>query len=191
MTLEDAGRPTPRAVILDRDGVINHDSDAYIKSLQEWRAIPGSIDAIARLSRAGWIVAVCTNQSGIARGLLQPTDLAAMHDRLLELVRGAGGDINGIFVCPHGPEHGCDCRKPRPGLLLKASQALGFPLAGTPVIGDSARDLEAARRVSARPILVRTGKGQRTLSHMREPPEELHADLAAAVSALLEESERN
>ena len=191
MTLEQAGRPTPRAVILDRDGVINHDSDAYIKSLQEWRTIPGSIDAIVRLSRAGWIVAVCTNQSGIARGLLEPTELTAMHDRLRELVRTAGGDINGIFVCPHGPEDGCDCRKPKPGLLLKASQALGFSLTGTPVIGDSARDLEAARRVGARPILVRTGKGERTLSYMPEPPEDLHADLAAAVSALLNESERN
>ncbi|MCC5858879.1 MAG: D-glycero-beta-D-manno-heptose 1,7-bisphosphate 7-phosphatase [Ectothiorhodospiraceae bacterium] len=173
------------AVILDRDGVINQDSDNYIRSVHEWQPLPGSIDAIARLSRAGWLVAVCTNQSGLARGLFTEDTLNAIHARLVELVEAAGGGIDGIFVCPHGPDDGCDCRKPRPGLLLRAAERLGFSLRDVPVIGDADRDLEAARAVGARPILVLTGKGQRTRNAGKAEDVETYQDLSAAVDALL------
>ncbi|MEX0732589.1 MAG: D-glycero-beta-D-manno-heptose 1,7-bisphosphate 7-phosphatase [Aquisalimonadaceae bacterium] len=180
------------AVILDRDGVINEDSDAYIKTVGEWRPIAGSIRAIARLSAAGWTIAICTNQSGIARGLTSVKDVDAMHARLRSLVRAEGGEIHGIFVCPHGPDDLCSCRKPLPGLLEQAARELGFSLRGVPVIGDSARDLEAAVRVDARPVLVRTGKGTRTLAQGTNlPPGDIHDNLAAAVDALLREFSEN
>jgi len=176
------------AIILDRDGVINEDSDSHIKTLAEWKPLPGSIDAIVRLSRNGWTVAVCTNQSGIARGLTAPEALEAMHAELHRLVNHQGGEIHGIFICPHGPDSDCHCRKPRPGLLLEAGSVLGFSLAGVPVIGDSARDLIAARRVGARPVLVKTGKGLRTLAAGQGPcAGDIHNNLAAAVTALLSE----
>ncbi len=174
-----------KAVILDRDGVINRDSEHYIRRLEEWQPLPGSIDAIARLSRAGWLVAVCTNQSGIARGYFTAETLDAMHARLRELVERAGGRVDGIFVCPHGPDDGCDCRKPRPGLLQQAARTLEFALPGVPVIGDAGRDLAAARAVGARPVLVLTGKGQQTLAEGDVVEAEVYDDLATAVDALL------
>lgn len=182
-------RDAPPAVILDRDGVINEDSDAFIKSLDEWHPIPGSIEAIVQLSRAGWIVAVCTNQSGIARALMPPEAVQAMHARLLHLVREQGGNIHGIYVCPHGPDDNCACRKPRPGLLLQAAGELGFSLEGIPVIGDAQRDIDAARSVVARPILVKTGKGCRTLAadHHHLPASDIHDNLATATCALIAE----
>ncbi len=174
------------AVMLDRDGVINRDSQYFIRRVDEWQPLPGSIEAIGQLSRAGWTIAVCTNQSGLARGYLDWPTLHAMHDKLRSLVTAHGGVINGIYVCPHGPDDGCTCRKPLPGLLQQAARELGFSLPGTAMIGDAARDLEAARRVGARPILVLTGKGQQTLE--AEPDVEYYPDLAAAAAALLAES---
>ncbi|ABM61997.1 D-glycero-beta-D-manno-heptose 1,7-bisphosphate 7-phosphatase [Halorhodospira halophila] len=177
-------------VILDRDGVINHDSDAFIRSPQEWVPIPGSIEAMARLTRAGWRVAIATNQSGLARGLFNAETLAAIHDKLERTVAARGGRIDALAYCPHGPDDGCTCRKPAPGLYRELADRLGEPLQGVPVIGDSARDLEAAAAVGARPVLVRTGKGEGTLARAGLPPgTEVHADLAAAVAALLEEGE--
>ena len=155
-------RPQIRLIILDRDGVINEDSDAFVKTADEWRPIAGSVDAIARLSAAGFTVAVATNQSGIARGLFDRDALEEMHAKLLSLVAEAGGRVDRIVVCPHGPDDGCDCRKPKPGLLEQLGRHYGLSLAGVPVIGDSRRDLEAALAVGARPILVRTGKGKST-----------------------------
>lgn len=177
------------AVILDRDGVINFDSDNYIRSVQEWRPIPGSLEAIARLSRAGWTIAVCTNQSGIARNLFSVDTLKTIHAEFQRRLADAGGRVDGIFVCPHGPDDGCDCRKPKPGLLVQASRRLGFSLRNVPVIGDAARDLEAARAVGGRPMLVLTGKGELTLASGVEPDTSVHADLAAAVEWLLAESD--
>ena len=178
--------------ILDRDGVINEDSDAYIKSLAEWHPIPGSIDAIARLSRAGFTVAVATNQSGLARGLFDLDDLEAMHARLNELVEAEGGRLAGIFYCPHHPDDGCDCRKPKPGLLDAIARELGEPLAGAWSIGDSLRDLEAARARDCEPVLVLTGKGERTRAQVAAEPAwqglRIFADLAAAATALIESS---
>ncbi|TLF53813.1 D-glycero-beta-D-manno-heptose 1,7-bisphosphate 7-phosphatase [Halomonas urmiana] len=156
--------PQPsKLVILDRDGVINHDSDAYVKSLDEWIPYPTAIAAIARLSRAGWTVTVATNQSGIARDYYSESMLESMHQRLHELVHQAGGEIAHIAYCPHGPNDGCDCRKPLTGLLEQIRQALDLEtLAGSWMVGDSLRDLQAGEPMGCRPVLVRTGKGRHT-----------------------------
>lgn len=150
-------------IILDRDGVINEDSDAFIKSVDECVPIPGSIEAIAKLSNAGYTVVVATNQSGVARGLLDEYSLAHIHQYLSDLVEQAGGLIAGFFYCPHGPEDGCVCRKPDPGLLDQIAMEYGVSIDGVPLVGDSLRDLVAARSGKCRPVLVKTGKGRRTL----------------------------
>ena len=149
-------------VIVDRDGVINFDSDAYIKSVSEWVAIPGSLEAIARLSRADYRVVVATNQSGIARGLYDMETLNRIHQKMTKALGEHGGRIDAIFFCPHGPDDNCHCRKPKPGLLYEIKERLKIDLAGVPVVGDSLRDLECADAVGALPVLVRTGKGSRT-----------------------------
>lgn len=149
----------PSLVILDRDGVINEDSADFVKSADEWLPLPGSIEAIARLSAAGARIAVASNQSGIARGLFSEAALLAMHEKMAALVADAGGQIDAIHICPHGPDDGCACRKPAPGLLREIEHTLGIPLAGAPFVGDSVRDLEAAQSAGAQPVLVRTGKG--------------------------------
>ena len=176
----------PKLVILDRDGVINEDSDDYIKSPQEWIPIAGSLEAIARLNHAGITVAVATNQSGIGRGLFSIDDLDQMHAKFQRSLARVGGHVDGIFFCPHAPDAGCDCRKPAPGLMYAIAQRFSMLLTDVPVIGDSKRDVDAALAVKARPILVRTGKGGRT--HRNHP--ELHQlpwfdDLATAVADLL------
>lgn len=152
-----------RLIILDRDGVINHDSDAYVKSLAEFIPYPGAIAAIARLSQAGYAVAIATNQSGIARGYFNADTLTQMHARLAVLVEGAGGTLSAIAHCPHGPEDGCDCRKPLPGLLYQIQSTLSLPtLEGSWMLGDSLRDLQAGEAAGCCPALVRTGKGKDT-----------------------------
>ncbi len=178
-----------KLVVLDRDGVINYDSEDYIKSEAEWEAIPGSLEAIARLNNAGVIVAVATNQSGIARGLLDLDSLNAIHQRLRIRLNAVGGRIEVIAFCPHGPTDDCDCRKPLPGLLREIRRRTGISLREAPVIGDARRDLEAARQVGARPILVRTGKGERTERELPQGFGEVPTfdDLAAAVDHLLEQ----
>ncbi len=150
-------------VILDRDGVINEDSAAYIKSPEEWIPIPGSLEAIARLHRAGWNVVVVTNQSGIARKLFDPDILVRIHEKMRRSVSDAGGLIEAIFFCPHAPHDNCNCRKPKPGLFLEVARRLRISLHGVPAIGDSFQDLHAAQAAGAHPILVRTGKGSETL----------------------------
>ena len=179
-----------RLVILDRDGVINHDSDEFVKTPAEWLPIDGSINAIARLSQAGFTVAVATNQSGVGRKIFDESALDAMHDKLRSLVRDAGGEVDRIAYCPHHPDDGCDCRKPAPGLLQELSQQYGVPLDGVPFIGDSERDLEAARAVNGRPILVLTGDGEQTAAELKKRGDsvETFADLDAAAAALISES---
>ena len=152
-------KSVPRLVMLDRDGVVNEDSDDYVKSVAEWKPIAGSLHAIARLCDAGFTVVVVSNQSGLARGLFDRDDLRAIHREMHRQVEAAGGHISGVFVCPHAPDAGCGCRKPQPGLLLDVERSLGIPIAGAPLVGDKAADLEAARRAGCEPILVRTGKG--------------------------------
>ncbi|MCL7930818.1 D-glycero-beta-D-manno-heptose 1,7-bisphosphate 7-phosphatase [Halomonas llamarensis] len=152
-----------RLIILDRDGVINQDSDAYIKSLAEWIPYPSAIDAMARLYKAGYTLAVATNQSGIARGYYDEKTLGTMHKRLQKLVSNAGGEIAHIAYCPHGPDDICHCRKPLPGLLEDIQKKLGRKtLEGSWMVGDSLRDLQAGEAVGCHSILVRTGKGQKT-----------------------------
>jgi D-glycero-D-manno-heptose 1,7-bisphosphate phosphatase len=153
-----------RLIILDRDGVINEDSDEYIKSPDEFIPIPGSLEAIARLNQAGYMVLIATNQSGIARGYFSMDTLNQIHDKLKRLLNAYGGRFDGIFFCPHSPEDHCNCRKPRPGLYEEISHRLRVDLTAVPAVGDSLRDLQAAQAVGALPILVRTGKGERTLA---------------------------
>jgi len=181
-----------KLIILDRDGVINEDSDQYIKSIDEWMPIPGSLEAIARLNQADYRVVVATNQSGVARGLFGFDTLNRMHTKMLKMLADVGGEIDGIFFCPHTPEENCECRKPKAGLLLDIAKRFDVDLTGVPVIGDSLRDLEAARLVNAAPILVRTGKGERTLAKgegLDGVP--VYDDLAGAVDAILKSEMQN
>jgi len=152
-------------LILDRDGVINEDSDSFIKSVDELQLIPGSVDAIARLTANGYRIFVASNQSGIARGLLDKYALAKIHQRLTAIIEEGGGFLEGWVYCPHGPQDGCDCRKPKPGLLQKISSEFDVPLRGTPFVGDSLRDLQAAKSAGCKPVLVLTGKGKMTLAN--------------------------
>lgn len=149
-----------KLAILDRDGVINFDSDLYIKSPAEWRPIPGSIEAIARLNQGGYRVAVATNQSGIGRGLFDMATLNAINDKMMEMVFRHGGRIDALFFCPHKPDEACGCRKPRTGMLEEIGARFHADLAAVPCVGDSLKDLQAADAVGAQPILVLTGKGR-------------------------------
>ena len=174
-------------LILDRDGVINRDSREFVKNVDEWLPIPGSIEAIAKLSKAGYTVAVASNQSGLARGLFDRKALRAMHRKLRRLVAAEGGRIDRIVVCPHGPKDGCHCRKPAPGLLQRLARYYCTSLDGVPAVGDSLRDLEAAVAAGATPILVRTGNGKAVA---RRLPKSLRSvsvfdNLAAVADALL------
>ncbi len=180
-------------IVLDRDGVINHDSDAYIKSPDEWIPIDGSLEAIAQLNRHGYRVAVATNQSGIDRGLFSLDTLFEIHKKMYRLLAEVGGTLEGVFFCPHLPDKGCDCRKPKPGLLRQIERRLGVSLRDVPVVGDSLRDLESARAVGAQPILVRTGKGERTLTEHRDRLQRITVDdcLYAVVDRLLSDQAGN
>ncbi len=176
-------------VILDRDGVINRDSSSFVKSAAEWIPLPGSIDAIAALSQAGFTVTVASNQSGLGRALFDRNALRAMHRKLRRLVDAAGGKVSRIVVCPHLPDAGCSCRKPAPGLIHRLARFYNTPLRGVPVVGDSLRDLEAAAAAGARPILVQTGNGKITEKTLTAEllDTEIFADLAAAARALIAE----
>lgn len=181
----------PQLVLLDRDGVINFDSPDYIKSPEEWRALPGALQAIARLNRAGVTVAICSNQSGIGRGLFTRQTLNAIHDKLLAALAAQGGHLNHIGICPHAPNADCGCRKPKPGLLIEALQRCNAAAAKTVFIGDSLRDLAAAEAAGVLPILVRTGNGRQAEARLQESGASngvVFDDLAEAVDALLRSS---
>jgi len=174
-----------KLVILDRDGTINEDSDQYIKSPSEWKPIRGSLEAIARLTQAGWRIVVATNQSGIARGLFDISALNAIHAEMHRAVGLAGGRIDAIFFCPHAADSNCECRKPKPGLLREVASRMGIELAGVPMIGDSLRDVEAAAAAGAKPYLVLTGKGKKTQATGGLPQgTEVFADLAMIAARL-------
>lgn len=153
-----------RVIILDRDGVINYDSPSYIKSPEEWHPIPGSLDAIARFSKAGWRAMIASNQSGLGRGLFDVLALDAIHDKLRARLALLGGRIDAIFYCPHAPREGCDCRKPKPGLFRQIAQLPGVDLTKALAVGDSLRDLQAAASAEVESVLVRTGNGEHTLN---------------------------
>ena len=177
-----------KLIILDRDGVINQDSDDYVKSVAEWQPIPGSIEAIAKLSMNDYHIVVATNQSGIARGFFDLDSLNQMHDKMHKLVNDAGGAIDAVLYCPHGPDEGCDCRKPKAGMYKDVAERLRIDLKGVPVVGDSLRDLQAADAVGARPLLVRTGKGERTIAKLADDLDyPVYDNLAAVVEMLLQE----
>jgi D-glycero-D-manno-heptose 1,7-bisphosphate phosphatase len=174
-------------IILDRDGVINHDSDEFIKTPAEWEPIEGSLEAIAKLNHAGYRVMVITNQSGIARGLLDVDTLSRIHSKMRRMVAQVGGKLEAILYCPHGPEDGCNCRKPLGGAFNDLAHRLRIDLADVPAVGDSLRDIQAAQAVGARPILVKTGKGETTLADPALPEGiAVYDDLAAVADALLE-----
>ncbi len=151
-------------VLLDRDGVINHDSDDYIKSAEEWRPISGSLEAIALLNDYGFKVIVITNQSGLSRGLYNEATLVEIHNKMYELVEQKGGEITTIYFCPHSPDDNCECRKPKPGLLNNFAKDYNQSLADIYFVGDKLADAQAAIAAGAKPILVKTGKGRKTLS---------------------------
>ena len=155
---------TANLIILDRDGVINYDSNEYIKNESEWIPLPGSIEAIGLLSQAGFLVCVATNQSGLARGLFNEFDLARMHELMCLMVEEQGGRIEGIFFCPHGPDDNCECRKPNIGMLVQIEQQFSQSVQNAWFIGDSEKDIDAALAKHCKPILVLTGKGSLTKS---------------------------
>lgn len=174
-----------KLIILDRDGVINEDSDAYIKSIDEWHPIPGSLEAMARLSKAGWRVFIATNQAGIGRGLLSHEDLTAMHDHLRQRLAALGGAVEDILFAPEHPDQATEMRKPNPGMLLEIGRRCQQSLENVSFVGDSISDVDAARAAGARPILVRTGKGRRTEKEHALADVPIYDSLEAYVSALL------
>lgn len=175
-----------KLVILDRDGTINADRDDFVKSADEWIPLPGALEAIARLNRAGWHAVIASNQSGLGRGLFDMGALNAMHAKMNGLLAEVGGRIDAIFFCPHVPFELCRCRKPLPGLFEQIGERLGMELTGVPAVGDSLRDLEAASAVGAQPHLVRTGKGAKTEQTKALPAGTIvHDDLSAFADFLI------
>ena len=158
----------PKMVILDRDGVINHVTDDDVTTVDGWDPIPGSIEAINRLKKAGYLVTIASNHSGIARGLYSEQELLQMHEKMQKLLAARGASVDGIFYCPHGPEANCICRKPKPGLLFQIARQFDIDLSQTPLVGDNISDIKAAKMANAKPVLVRTGKGEYVMQHYPE-----------------------
>ncbi|WP_334107757.1 D-glycero-beta-D-manno-heptose 1,7-bisphosphate 7-phosphatase [Methylobacillus sp.] len=177
-----------KLVILDRDGVINHDSAQFIKSPDEWKPIVGSLEAIALLNQNGYRIALATNQSGIGRGLFDMATLNAIHDKMHKALAQVGGRIDALFYCPHAAEANCICRKPKPGMIEEISKRFGMDLKGVPSVGDSLRDLQASDRLGTQTILVRTGKGEQTLAAGNLPDNTwVCSDLADAAHRIITE----
>lgn len=173
-------------IILDRDGVINHDSEEFIKSPAEWIPIEGSLEAIARLNYAGYRVIVITNQSGIAGDLLDVETLNHIHNKMRRMLAQVGGKVEAIFFCPHDPKDDCSCRKPHDGSYSELAHRLRITLKDVPAVGDSLRDLHAAKSAGATPILVRTGKGGEIPADAIPEGVVVYDDLASVVDALLD-----
>jgi D-glycero-D-manno-heptose 1,7-bisphosphate phosphatase len=181
-----------KLVVLDRDGVINKESPDFIKTPDEWLPLKGSLEAIARLSQAGYSVVVVTNQSGVARKLFTADTLGRIHTRMIDHVQQYGGKIEIIFFCPHHPDDQCDCRKPKTGLYKELAERLNIGFNGVYSVGDSVRDLIAAKSAGANPVLVKTGNGKKSVKQINADPSLNLSDtpvfdsLAAFVDALLE-----
>lgn len=181
-----------KLIILTRDGVINHGSDSLVKSVDEWQPIAGSLQAMGRLYQAGYTLVVATNQSGIAKGLYDVQTLHAIHAKMGRMLEQYGGQVDSIFFCPHSDEDNCMCRKPKDGLFRDIMTRYQCSLEGVPAVGDTLRDIQAARSARAQPILVKTGKGERTLQ--KAPPQELkdvpvYTNLAEVADAILAETD--
>ena len=178
--------------ILDRDGTINEDSEDFVKSPGEWRPLPGSLEAIARLNHAGWHVVIVTNQSGLGRGLFDMSELNAMHAKMHAMLAAVGGKVDAIFFCPHTPEDNCSCRKPLPGLYQQIADRYGVDLRGMPTVGDSVRDLVAGAAIGCQPHLVLTGKSAqyrgRALPEGFPADTRVHEDLAAFAAYMVTQS---
>lgn len=174
-----------KIIVLDRDGVINCDSDQFIKKPEEWKPIPGSLEAIARLNESGWRVIVASNQSGVGRGLFDMDTLNAINEKMTKALGQVGGRLDAIFFCPHTADSTCDCRKPKPGMFLQIAERFNADMKGVPVVGDSLRDLQAGVAVGCQPYLVLTGKGSKTKSDPDLPEgTQIFPDLAAVVAQL-------
>lgn len=181
--------PHTKLIILDRDGVINHDSPEFIKSPDEWIPISGSMEAIAQLNQAGYIVVVATNQSGISRKLFDMQTLNAIHEKMHTAAQHVGASIDAVFFCPHAADFNCDCRKPKPGMIREIANRYDIQLKGVPVVGDSLRDLQAGFILGCAPHLVLTGKGRNTLENGGLPPGSVvHKNLAEMVNMFLQKS---
>lgn len=201
--MKGSEKETMKLIILDRDGVINVDRADYVKSADEWVPITGSIEAIARLHKAGFTVVVATNQSGLAREKFDLDDLEAMHEKLTQLVEEQGAELGAIFYCPHHPDDHCKCRKPMPGMVDAIEAEFNTSAEGFYFVGDSLRDLQAAVTKGCKPILVKTGNGEKTLAQLAEPslqtdapqlsPEQVHVvdDLAAAADFIIANDSAN
>lgn len=175
-----------KLIVLDRDGVINFDSDQFIKSPDEWKPIPGSLEAIARLNESGWRVVVASNQSGVGRGLFDMDTLNAINEKMTKTLAQVGGRLDAIFFCPHAADSTCDCRKPKPGMFQQIAERFNVDLAGVPTVGDSLRDLIAGRTMGCTPYLVLTGKGSKTAVDPELPVgTKVFPDLAAVANHLL------
>jgi D-glycero-D-manno-heptose 1,7-bisphosphate phosphatase len=172
-----------KLIVLDRDGVINHDSDEFIKSPDEWKPIAGSLEAIARFTQLGYHVVVATNQSGVGRGLFDMDTLNAIHEKMVKSVAQAGGRIDAVFFCPHTNAEHCECRKPKPGMLVDIASRFNTDASEMPVVGDALRDLQAAAAVGAQPILVLTGKGEKTKNEALPPGTKIFKNLAAVAES--------
>jgi len=176
-----------KLIILDHNGVISQSSSTFIKTPDEWIPIPGSVEAISRLTHNGYRVVIATNQSGIGRGLLDIKTFNAINDKMHKVINQAGGRIDAIFFCPHTGADKCHCRKPATGMFEEIMQRYGVDLKNVPAIGDSLRDLQAAIAIGATPILVLTGKGQTTSTNVEIPPNtQIFDDLEKVVDALVE-----
>ena len=172
-----------KLVILDRNGTVNLHREDYVKSETEWTPLPGALEAIARLNHAGWHVVIASNQSGLGRGLFDVVSLNAMHAKMHKLVAAHGGRIDAVFYCPHKDDDQCACRKPKPGMLLDIARRFNIDLKGVPCVGDAVRDMQAGAAAACEMVLVKTGKGQRTLAAGGLPDGVRVYDDLAAVAA--------
>ena len=184
--------PIPKLVILGRDGVLNQYREDHVKEPAEWQPVPGALEALARLNHAGWHVVVATNQAGIGRGMIDMASLNAVHAHMMKQLAQQGGRIDAVFLCPHTPEDHCDCRKPLPGLMLDIGRRYGADLTQVPLVGDTARDMLAARAAGCQPHLVRSGRGaaldEAQLQQLaaQVPGLQVHEDFNAFVDYLLQ-----
>jgi D-glycero-D-manno-heptose 1,7-bisphosphate phosphatase len=183
---------TIKLVILGRDGILNEYREAHVTAPEEWVPVPGALEAVARLNHAGWHVVVATNQAGIGRGMIDMAAVNAVHVHMNQQLMAHGGRIDAVFFCPHTPEDGCDCRKPRPGMMRDIARRYGVELRNVPLVGDTLRDLQAAAAAGCEPHLVLTGRaaglGDEQLRQMlaQVPGTQVHADLAAFVDFLMQ-----